>query len=259
LVFQRSIGEVLPGLGTLLAAIAIIGLLTQAIIQTAKDLFPLRFYLQRMWFKRWLVANAAKAGRLAPPDVKLTPTPESVVETDMIELATSGDQKAFYSSPIEQLCGQLNAALRAALESPARHRILIATFAVGAKFEDLIEFFKDPPPPSSTYTSPNANPEFSPDARAAIKAFADARNRVAHHVERTIDGLQISVGSKWKRLLQISSYSLSFAFALLGVGMYWHAPSFFYGLRDVFVAGFLAGYVAPIVRDILARVQQRTV
>ena len=250
-VFQRSIGEVLPDSGALLAAIVIVGLLTQAVIQTFKDLFPLRFKLQRKWLEAWLAGR--KFGDLDLDEDSAVPKdPESKVEQDMLELATSGDAEAFYSLPIEQLCGQLNAALRAALENPVEHRILIAKFAEGAKRRDLRRFFK---PPKSL----RVNPETSPEERVAIESFADARNRVAHHVERTIDGLQISVGSKWKRWLQISSYGLSIALALFGVGMYWHAPSPLYALRDALVVGFLAGYLAPIVRDILARVQQRTV
>src|SRR5260370_31079880 len=65
-VFQRSLGEVLPGFGALLGAIAIIGLLTQAVIQTFKDLFPLRFNLQRKWLAALL------AGRpLGHPDMDM--------------------------------------------------------------------------------------------------------------------------------------------------------------------------------------------
>ncbi len=248
-VFQRSIGEVLPGFGALLGAIAIIGLLTQAVIQTFKDLFPLRFKLQRKWLETWL---ARRKFVDLDTDIAAPTDPESRVEQDMLGLATSGDAKAFYSLPIEQLCGQLNAALRAALENPVEHRFLIVKFAEGAKRGDLRRFFH---PPKSL----RVNPETSPAERAEIESFADARNRVAHHVERAIDGLQISVGSKWKRWLQISSYGLSIALALFGVGMYWHAPSPLYALRDALVVGFLAGYLAPIVRDILARVQQRTV
>src|SRR6266849_5644768 len=171
-VFQRSIGEVLPGFGALLGAIAIIGLLTQAVIQTFKDLFPLRFKLQRKWLETWL---ARRKFADLDTDIAAPTDPESRVEQDMLGLATSGDAKAFYSLPIEQLCGQLNAALRAALENPVEHRFLIAKFAEGAKRGDLRRFFH---PPKSL----RVNPETSPAERAEIESFADARNRVAHHV-----------------------------------------------------------------------------
>jgi hypothetical protein len=62
----------------------------------------------------------------------------------MLRLATSGDRKAFYGLTIEQLCGQLNAALRAALENPTQHKELISVFAKTANEDDLKRFFQSP-------------------------------------------------------------------------------------------------------------------
>jgi hypothetical protein len=51
---------------------------------------------------------------------------------------------------------------------------------------------------------------------------------------------------------------LSLVFAEFGVLEYWHEHDVPRAMGDIFVIGMLAGYLAPVVRDILARLQQRT-
>jgi hypothetical protein len=226
--FQSGITQLVPTLETLLVASVVLGLLTQAVLQTTKDLFPLRYYLQRRWILKWLAERSG--GRQA--------------QLDMVLLATSGDAMAFYSLPIGQLCGQLNAAARAALEDPFRYPAFIGVFAWTANPADLEKFLSGPPPlPFSE--------GMSDEDRVRIQGYAQSRNRIAHQVERSVDGLQILIGERWKLWLQTSAFLLSLAFAFAGVrASYWRA-------RDAILVGLLAGYLAPIVRDILAKIQQR--
>jgi hypothetical protein len=252
-----------PGFEKLIAAIVIVGLLTQVVIQTAKDLFPMRFLFQETWIRRWLAERVNDLNRAAAePRFREASRPDAnyetkkidfgAVEEDMLRLAASGDRTAFYGLTIEQLCGQLNAALRAALEDPTQHNELISVFAKTAKKDDLKNFFNAP-------ASLRVTSEMSPEARASVQAFAESRNRVAYHTERSVDDLQISIGKRWKFRLQVSSFGLSLGFAAFGVGEYWNETNTLRAIRDVFVVGVLGGYLAPVIRDILARLQQRAV
>lgn len=79
-------------------AMAAIGVLSMAIIQTLKDMLPLRNIFQRRYLIKWLrqKANEAKAIEGSTPEA-------ATAESDLIRLATAGDRKAFYDLPIEQL------------------------------------------------------------------------------------------------------------------------------------------------------------
>jgi hypothetical protein len=56
--------------------------------------------------------------------------------------------------------------------------------------------------------------------------------------------------------LQLASIVLSIVFASFGVGTYWSSVHEWPGIRDSLVIGLLAGYLAPVVRDILSKLQQ---
>jgi hypothetical protein len=242
LMLLQSGTENTPQLRWFFASIFIIGTLSMTLLQLLKDMLPLRLWFQRAWIKRWIAEQMTSA----PPPFGGT---ASYVEDDLLGLAASKRREAVYRLPVEQLCGQLNAALRAALENPDRHRALISAFANAADPEDL-RIFLDPP---KSLRIPGDAP---PGAREKLESYVEARNRITHQVERSIDSLQITLGGKWKFWLQSASLILSLAFVFLGIGMYWQTDWSRRGVFDRIAIGLFAGYVAPVVRDILGRLQQ---
>jgi hypothetical protein len=244
-----SLTDSVPWLGSFLGAVVIIGLLSMVTIQLAKDFFPLRALFQAVWIRRWI---RQRISDLASKDTEKAAVSLWDVYGDLLNLTgASGRSGYLFNLPVEQLCGQINAALQAALENPEAHKSLIRIFASTAKPEDLMIFFG--PRPSLVI-----NEQQSEAQRQVIERYAEARNRVAHQAERAVDNLQISIGASWKLLLQSASIILSLYFAALGIGKYWtNASSPSARIRDGIAIGLIAGYLAPVARDIVAKIQRR--
>src|SRR5215469_9393008 len=100
-----------------------IAALTMALIQTAKNMLPLRQWFQRNSVNSWLAVRAHTA-RSATPAIDV-----EQAKTDLVHLTTAGDSAALYSLPIEQLCGQINAATQIILDYPAHHWDLLRCLA----------------------------------------------------------------------------------------------------------------------------------
>jgi len=237
---QPTLSNRAPWLGSYLGAVVIIGLLSMVVIQLAKDFFPIRGWFQSAWIRNWikrrLTAGVEKAGS---------------VEKDLMLCAGERRGDYLYNLPVEQLCGQINVALQAALERPDDHKDLIRVFASTAD-PDLQDFLDFPKPRPSLVV----RDDMPDNEREEIEKYAQARNHVAHHVERAVDGLQIEMGSRWKLLLQAASIGLGLVFAWVGVGMDWTTTHHWAAIGDILAVGLVAGYLAPVARDILARIQQ---
>lgn len=213
------------------AAMAAVGVLSMAIIQTLKDMLPLRNGYQRAFLRAWLARKHRAAGGGPDPHA---------AERDLVRLATAGDDKAFYDIPTEQLCGQIGAAMQVVLDYPGKHADLLRLMAALADREDVERLI------AATAPAPG-------EKRAQEEV--DARARVMHHVQRAIDGLQIAAGYRWKLYLQIASFGLSFLVTVIGVAM--QPP----GLEAVQVPGIVligivGGFLAPVARDLLAALQK---
>ena len=221
----------------LAAAMAAIGVLSMAILQTLKDMLPVRNRFQQWWLKRWFIDRAAKAkaiGVVEPNIIK--------AEKDLVRLATAGDRAAFYDLAIEQMCGQMNAAAQVVLEYPADHDDLLRCLAALADKNDL-----------DVLLDKTVREKVAPKTQAQV----DARTRVIHQVQRSIDGFQISAGFRWKWILQVVSFAISFALIFVGFSMHAGAD----GLRldhvgSYILAGLLGGFLAPVARDLVAALQK---
>jgi hypothetical protein len=234
-----------------LTAAASVGVLSMALIQTAKDILPLRRWFQRNWIGGWLDGKAKYFVLRAPrPPLKGLEHPE-YIERDLIRLATDGDDNAFYDLQIEQLCGQMNAAAQVAIDYAQDYPDLLKTLACMAKLED-IRLLLDPPPaakqPRSSVADPKSHEEFN--------AYVDARNRVTHQIQRAIDALQVSAGFRWKWYLQIASIVLSGVIAGIGVWRFGHFQDPWKQFFTTIGAAILGGFLAPVARDLVASLQQ---
>src|SRR4051812_40872457 len=105
---------------TYLAGIVALSLLCMAILQTVKDLSPVRRAFQKWYLRRWFTLKCGKTSNV------------TAVEKDLVQLATDGDATAFFDLPIEQLCGQITAAAQIVVENPRAHEPLLRCLAAHA-------------------------------------------------------------------------------------------------------------------------------
>ncbi len=226
----------------LLTATLTVGLLSMALIQVFKDLLPVRRWFQRYWVRQWLERRLS-GGRLEPSHIEK-------VEFDLVQLATDGDSKSFYDLPIEQLCGQLNAAAQAVLDHPREHEVLLRCLAAKASSEDVAKVLEC----SAMYREQSGTKLEGPD-RSAFTNCVDARNRVAHQIQRAIDALQLSAGNRWKLWIQIFSIGLSGIIALAGVSFFGDVSGELKRIEITVAIAILGGFFAPVARDLIAGLQ----
>jgi hypothetical protein len=234
----KSIAE---GILPFLMAASAVGVVAMAFIQTLKDMFPLRAWFQRRAVAKWLGTSAGNPGR----------SPEAA-ETDLVHLATDGDGNAFYGLPIEQLCGQINATLQVVLGYPSRHSELLHCLASGANPDDVNLLISASSQPERVITPAD---QLTPQQRIDLTQLSDARNRVGQQAQRSVDGLQISVGSRWEYWLKLASIILSVGLAILALFLV-NEGDITQKLVGGTLAGVLGGFLAPVSRDLIAALEQ---
>jgi hypothetical protein len=250
-------------------AIAAVGVLSMAVLQTLKDMFPLRNWFQEFYLQRWLQRKSREAGqrwaewisaqgvawfqaeaeKTSPPATPgIVAGPDwKVAETDLFKLATDGDRDALYDLPIEQLCGQVNSAAQMVLDRPGEHPDLFLTLASVADPPDLARVMFPPREAKAARSLQEG------EAQTRHDAYIDARTRVTHQIQRAIDALQITAGFRWKFTMQFAAIVLSGIFAGLGMWIFWKGSHVF--LSSLIVA-VLGGFLAPVARDLVATLEQ---
>ena len=220
------------------AAITAIGLVVMALIQSFKDMFPLRRLFHRRFVHAWMTHKARDHGARAG----MTPHADSAYE-DLIQLATTGDEHALFDLPIEQLCGQAAAAAAQSLDYPSRHEHLLRCLAASA----------DPADVDLVITAEQQErSEVETAAGKTRMALVDARTRVMHQVQRSIDALQIAGGYRWKWYMQLLAFSLSYVLTVTAVLFANSSDSFGRRMLMAVPLGLVGGFVAPVARDLVA-------
>jgi hypothetical protein len=207
-----------------------------AFVQLLKDLLPIRRRFQRNFLASWF------AQRLAQKKAKPV-THEQLIdaETDLIHLATGGDRSAFYNLEAAQLCGQMNSAAQIAMAYPNLHPDLIRFLAPEAEEDDITKIVE------------SARTNAAPTEASAMDEVLDARNRVTHHLQRSIDALQISMGFRWKFWLQSTSYLVCFGLALFCLSV---VKSGGYTVVEAIAVGLCAGFLSPVLSDFAGAVNR---
>jgi len=276
----------------------VVGLLAMAGLQTVKDLLPIRKWFHKFWIKLWFhegvrsFRTAEKMPPAAPPKDLTRETVSSlrrfreaamreatkdesspsghgdgfpdnlaadVAVRDLVKLATAGDEETLFNLPIEHLCGQINAAVQLALEHADNHVVFLWCIGRFDKPDDFDEILS---PPLELLRRSQSGLEGA--RQKEVDDYAGARARVTQRLQRAVDGFQIIVGSRWKLLLQYASIILSMLLAIVALHFTRSditAPPPITGeyLLTVLGVGLAGGFIAPIARDILARLQtQRT-
>lgn len=269
---KNGIETITKGIWPLAIAMAAVGTLAMALIQAAKDIFGVRRWFQARYLSRWLEAKAksfqARAQTFAPLQTyaeKAGQTRASAelldagdifavdgkqAEADLIRLATSADRRAFYELPIEQLAGQMNAAVQAALDYPLAHRDLLWCLAHLAAPDDIVAVLA---PPREFLDQERE--KLSESEKRIVDNFVAARNRVTHQVQRAIDGLQIAAGAAWKRQMQLWSMGVSAALGAAALFVATRRLEIGPSVWMLLMTGVLAGLLAPVARDLVAALQ----
>jgi hypothetical protein len=231
-----------------LMAVAGLGVLTMAILQTLKDVTPIRQWFQKHEMKRWLGVHAKVAQQNLGAD-----TNPVVAEQQIVLLSTDADERAFYDLEIEKLCGQWNAAVQIVIDSPGMYSQFFQCVAARASKEDfekvLKRSFPEPLPPDI-----EAKLDFDEHKLrlAERQSYIDSRDRVMHQVQRAVDSFQIDTSFRWKWLLQIASFVLSFVLAASAMLISTNSLN----LAQTAIWALVAGFLAPVARDLLAALQK---
>ncbi len=212
--------------GALVAA----GVVAMAILQVFKELTPIRRAFQRQWVGRWIEGRCKDFNQ----NTGVPPIDPKAAESDLIELATGGDDLAFFDLAAEQLIAQMNAAAQEALDYPAKHRDLLAMISEGVDIEDIDAVLgyapraEEPPP----------------------QLYLDARNRVGNRIQRNLDGMQIALASRWQLWMQSTALLITVVIvevAIIGTGNA-TVGAVLLGIP----IGIVGGYIAPVARDLVA-------
>ena len=232
-----------------------IGTLSMALIQTLKDMFPLREIFHKANIKQWITDQRKPVDnhigyfqkyneKIQSPDQKkilpemlFSATDQDLVKKDLLKLTVNGNEGALYALPIEQLCGQINSASQICLDYPSLHSSLLLTLAANTSSADLFKVM---------FPDRSLNERSSAEDK---KEYTDARNRVAHQIQRAIDSIQISIGYKWELWLKIGSIVVSSVIA--GIGLLATNQNIFL----VIPLAILGGFLAPVARDLVVALQ----
>jgi hypothetical protein len=216
--------------------LAAIGTISMALLQTAKNIFPLRRRFQQTRIEAWLRGRKAEAASRA--------------EEELVALATAGDWDAFYNSEIDQVCGQIKNSLTAVLDYPDRHRSLIACLASTASHEDLDRLFN--PPDADIFLK--AAHQSTAEERQAVRQYAIAKVRVGAEMRCAVDAIQSSITFRWKQRLQIISLFLCAVVGIFALRL-GAKPGLAPTLGGSLIIGLLSGFLAPVARDLVAAIE----
>jgi hypothetical protein len=229
----------------LVGAVTAAGTISMAFLQLVKDLAPIRRVFQRHWITRWVAQHAEDynrdrkqkgADKNAPPEV----SPDKA-QTLLVELATGGDDHAFYELAIEQMVAQMNAAVQITLDYPKQYSDLLVVISEGAELDDVSAVISHSPTGArGKRTAPGGD-------------YLEARARVSHRIQRNLDAIQISLGSRWRFCMQLTALVLSTTL-LEGAVLSVAGPNLGTALIALLI-GIVGGYLAPVTRDLVAALQ----
>jgi hypothetical protein len=240
-----------------------LGTITMAVLQAIKDITPIRRWFQRFRMRAWLVSQARLA--LDEPEeqnshnetkndqsISLATSLADDAEYELLLLATNGDACAFYDLEIEKLCGQWNAAIQIVIDFPSCFKNLFACMAARARKEDRGQLLRPDLPIQLHPASESAQDvETQAERMNRRQTFLDARNRVMHQIQRAVDSFQIATAFRWKWHFQVASFLISFGLAVAA-----ETISSSDNYKVALVSAAMAGFLAPIARDLLAAVQK---
>jgi hypothetical protein len=239
----ETVGNFVVSILKFLTIFSAIGAVVMAFIQQVKNLTFFRELWQRSQFLSWLRSRFAG--------------PTNRIEDVLIRLSTSGNRKALYELQIEQMTAQLSAAAQFVLDFPNDESVQ------GAGKSILLAFAPDSAADIEIIIKgPDLKWTMAPSGLTAQdiadrQNFAEAKVRVQRHIQRSIDAIQISIGSKWQALLQWISTILGggFGVILLKSSKDANIYSTLQMVSFFLASAILSGFLAPVTRDLVAALE----
>jgi hypothetical protein len=235
-----------------------------ALIQAVKELTPIRRFFHERRFRVWLQKRLG---------VRHTEAIERAVDAEirLVRLIADDDPSAFYDVELEYFVSNLKSAGRTIVDNPITYQDLLLILACFADRKDinrlmteggmapmlglrvhqpLVDTFAvDPVAVLATAGDALADTEAAADRQARI----DARNRIRYQIDQAADAFYIATGARWKMYLQIASFLLSTLLAATALSTRGGVDQ---NLGGLVVGSAIAGFLAPVARDLLAALQK---
>ncbi len=225
----------------LLIASTAIGFLTMTVIEIWKTSWRYTFHRDSVF--KWLIESVSPYRH---DDHKLIKNRILALD-QLIMFSTAGNQRSFYSLPIEGLCGQISAGVQSMLEAPAKNRHVIELLVGGQKLQDsdvkvdIENFIKERP---------------KTNEGGYDEEFVTARSRVAAHIQRNLDSFQINTSFEWREQLRRRSIVSGFFLALIPALFSLTWKNLVPDLIFVFLAGYIGAFVASIFSDLRSVIEK---
>jgi len=273
---SAGLKEITDGVLRWAIPLAAVGSVSMAFIQAAKNVTPIRNWFQRVRLRKWLLESIRrdygvneyvriykwlrmrfqKRSQDEERQREIERELLRKVEKDLICLATSCDKDAFYDLPIDDLCAQIRKIVSVVLDYPNFHRELLCCLARGASPEDLATILKE----QGSQVLGGSNQSVK-DEKDVFREFAEAKSRILVQVRCAVDAIQTSIGFRWKFWLQLISMILSgvLGVAALNLGILVAdkvAMSKTTKFWTSLLIGLLAGFLAPVARDLVAALEK---
>jgi hypothetical protein len=183
-------------LGPFLMETILIGVASMALIQSIRAIYPVRGLFQEWCVARWLSWHS-DLGRDSRELVN-----------KLLSVAVAAHGRSVFDLPAEQLLAQIGAAADLVVSFPRDHERLLHALVGEAGAGDASSYFGLSGSPMKTNLS----------GTSGESEYVDLRNRVAQHIQRRIDGLQISMGRRWRIILRLAAVGLGALFAFVASG-----------------------------------------
>ena len=219
-------------------------IITMALIQTVRNIYPLRGLYHQWMVRQWL-GRAIPARPSARRPSRANLARRALAYRQLISLANGGHEGwrfelELFDLPIETLCGQIGAVAEQALDLPRRYRHLLSGLAGADRSRSATHLANYMPPKND----------------GVDVEYVNRRNELTQRIRRNIEGFQISSGLLWRRVIRLSAILISAALSISP------AYSETAGLNTqqrwafILLTGLVGGFTAWIARDVLAIVER---
>lgn len=214
--------------GHYVVTLNIIGAVSMGLLEIAKNLFPIRRHFQRWRLREWFVGAACRA----TSSLK-TAVCADIAEDQLITLGANGNVRAFYDQQPQDISGIYNATIQIVLESPEAYQQLLRVTASHANPYDITAIETIPSPMTQTYI--------------------EARSRVLHQCQRAIAAFEVATDFRWKWLMQIAALIISTTVTAIALSN--SATKVSASFASIAFTSLLAGFIAPVAKDLLGIIQ----
>lgn len=238
----------------LLISMAAIGVLTMALQQAIKDMLRLHVGFNRRRFEGWADAEAASG------DARRQLLTLALGGTRRTATASLPDEALFELS-IAALTAQLSSAAKFALAFPEAHEPALR-LAVGPLGDTDVGTLVAVT--AAEHARIAAGDPITPTHEAQLSSAEEARTRLSYLIDRRMDAFQVEATSRWEHRNKQAAFFLSALLALAAIGVYVVSYQYWTPLSKpqvaalglmVPLAALVAGFVAPVAKDLVTALQ----